>query len=179
MHIVLAAAAEGGFNPLKPELGLPIFVTLAFIIVLFTLAKKVFPQLQSGLADREARIKGELEEAEKTRSEAEKILEDYKSRVANVREEANKIIDEARQTAEQVRKELIGKAEGEARLVVDKAQIQLNGERERALGELQQQLAQWTTDIASRIVGKQLDAQTQKGLVDQFIAELETEGVKK
>ena len=181
MHAAVLAIAEKevDLNPFAPQFGLIVWTLLAFLIVLYILAKRVFPKVQETLADREMKVKGDLEEAEKTKREAEAILEDYKSRVANVREEANKIVDEARQTAEQVRKDLIAKAEGEARLIVDKAQIQLQGERDRTLGELQSQLAQWSTEIASRIVGKQLDVQTQKSLVDQFIADLETQGSKK
>ncbi len=168
---LLAFAAEegGGFNPLAPEPGLYIWTTIAFLVVFVSLAKKIFPKLQQTLADREARIKEEIELAEKTRADAEKVLEEYKARVAQAREEAGKIVDEARQAADSVRKELTAKAEQDARLIVDKAQQQLQGERDRALAELQQQLATWSTEIAGRIVERELNPQSQKDLVESFI----------
>jgi F-type H+-transporting ATPase subunit b len=175
MRLMLAAEK---FNPLAPEPGLFIWTTVAFIGVLVLLAKKVFPKLQETLADREQKIKADLEQAEKTRAEADRVLEDYKARVAQAREEASRIVDEARESAESVRKDLIAKAEKDARQTVEKARNQLDMERDRALSELHSQLAEWSTAIASRIVDKQLDPQSHKDLVDQFIKELEQEEAK-
>lgn len=177
MNLMLAVAEESeGFNPLSPQMGLYVWTLIAFIVVFYALAKWAFPRLEETLADREKRIKEDLEKAEETKADAEKILEEYKQRVAQAREESNKIIDEARQAAEHVRKELIGKSESEARLIVDKAQNQLEGEKERVLSELQAQLAQWSTEIASRIVERELDPATQKELVERFIADIQKEG---
>ena len=176
MTVLAAAAAEGGFNPLTPEFGLPFFVTIAFLIVLYLLAKKVFPKLDETLADREARIKEDLEQAERLKAEADKVLEDYKARVAQARDEANRIVEEARQAAESLRTDRVKRAEGEARLVVDKAQKELAGERERAMGELQAQLGRWSTEIASRIVGKELSPECHRELVDAFIRDVQQKG---
>ncbi|MEO7804463.1 MAG: F0F1 ATP synthase subunit B [Actinomycetota bacterium] len=171
---LLAIAEEGGFNPLDVETGLYVWTTIAFLVVLFFLAKRVFPKLQEGLADREQRIKADLERAEETRLDAERVLEDYKSRVAHAREEANGIVDEARQAAETVRADLIQRAEGDARLIVDKAQKELAGERDRTMAELQTQLASWSTQIASQIVQKELTADSQRDLVDAFIRDVQS-----
>lgn len=171
-------AKEGGFNPFNPETGLWVWTLIAFLAVLYFLAKKVFPKLQEGLADREQRIRADLEQAEETRKEAERLLEDYKARVAQARDESNRIIDEARLAADTVRKDLISRAEGDARLIVDKAQKQLSGESERALAALQGQLAQWSAAIASQIVEKEVDAKTHQGLVDSFIGKLEADAKK-
>lgn len=170
--IVLAAE---GFNPLKPDPGLFVWVTIAFLVVLFVLAKKVFPKLQESLADREAKIGGDIAEAERIKQEAEAVLADYKARVAQAREEANKILEETRQSADSVRKDLIAKSEGEARLIVDKAQKELAGERERTIKAIQSQLAEWSTRIASRIVERELTPDGQSHLVEAFIADLEKE----
>jgi F-type H+-transporting ATPase subunit b len=176
----LILAAEGGkFNPLAPEPGLFVWTTIAFIAVLYLLSKKVFPKLQETLADREQKIKADFEKAEKTRAEAERVLEDYKAKVAQAREEANRMIEEARQSAESVRKELIAKAEEDARQTVDKARNQLDAERDRALSELHSQLAEWSTAIAAQIVDKQLDPQSHKDLVEQFIKQIEQEAAER
>lgn len=84
------------------------------------------------------------------------------------------MVEEARAAAEAVRKDLIARAEGDARLIVDKARRQLTGERERILGELEGQLAQWATTIAGQIVQKELNPQSHKDLVERFIGEIRT-----
>lgn len=176
MQLVLLAteAGEGGtsFNPFEPEFGLIVWTSVAFLTVLFLLSKKVFPKLQEGLADRERKIAEEIKAAEATRAEAEKILTEYKSRVAAAREETSQMVEEARGQAEKVRQDLIARAEGDARLIVDKARRQLAGERERILNELEGQLTQWSTTIAGQIVQRELNPDSHRDLVDSFIADI-------
>ena len=167
-----AAEGEGGFNPFEPEWGLVVWTAAAFIVVLYLLSKKVFPKLQEGLADRERKIADEIKSAEATRAEAEKILADYKSRVASAREETTRMVEEARAQAEKVRQDLIARAEGDARLIVDKARKQLAGERERILGELEGSLAQWSTTIAAQIVQRELNPESHRDLVEGFIRDI-------
>ena len=178
LHLaMLLATEEGGppdLNPFKvSDFGLYVWVSVAFLVVFILLGKKVFPKLEETLADREHRIKESLETAEDTKRQAEKLLEDYRKRVSEVREEANKMIEESRQTADALRKELVEKAETEARAIVAKAQQQLAGERERVIGQLESQLAQWSTEIAKRIIGKELTPDAHRDLVEQFIREVE------
>jgi F-type H+-transporting ATPase subunit b len=171
------AAEEGGAPDLNPfkvgDFGLYIWVSIAFLVVFILLGKKVFPKLEETLADRERRIKESLEEAEETRRQAEKLLEDYRTRVSQVRDEANKMIEESRKSADALRKDLVEKAETEARAIVAKAQEQLAGERERVVGQLEQQLAQWSTEIASRIIGRELTPQGHRELVEAFIRDVQ------
>lgn len=176
--LILAAEEGVDLNPFNPEFGLYVWTLIAFAVVFYVMAKKVFPKLTETLADREQQIKGDLEQAEQTRKEAEQVLEDYKARVAQAREESNRIVDEARQAAESVRADLIHRAEGEARLIVDKAQKELAGERDRTTQALQSQLAQWSTQIASLIVEKQLDPGAQKELVESFIRDVQKEDAR-
>lgn len=162
-------AQEGGLNPFDPEWGLVIWTLIAFVVVLYFLAKKVFPRLNETLADREQRIKSDLERAEETRLSAEKTLEEYKERIAKAREESNRIIEESRQAAEQIRKDLSARAEEEARGILRQASEQLDRERERAVSELEGQLARWSADIASRILERELSPESHRDLVESFI----------
>ena len=68
---------------------------------------------------REDRIRNDLEGAEKARTEAEAEKAQYLAQIAGAREEAGRIIEEARQSAEQVRRDLIARAEAEADEVRD------------------------------------------------------------
>lgn len=171
--LFLAAEEGGGFNPLSVETGLYVWTTIAFLVVLFLLAKKVFPKMEEGLADREARIKGDLEEAEQAKTEAQALLDQHKAEMAKIREEANKITDEARQAAEAIHKDVVARAEVDARKAAETAMKEVEADRERATSSLQSQLAQWSTAIASRIIRKELDPSTQQALVEDFIRDLE------
>ena len=171
---VLAVAEEGGgFNPFNPEFGLWFWTIIAFVVVFIALARRVFPKLQETLADRERRIKEDLERAEQTKTEAEAALEEYRQKINQAREESNRIVEEARQSADALRRDLMAKAETEARDVVTRAQQQLNAERERTVSELHRQLAGWSAEIASRIIQREIDPESQSELVEAFIRDVE------
>ena len=175
MTLLAVAEEGGGFNPFNPEFGLWFWTIIAFVVVFIALARRVFPKLQETLADRERRIKEDLERAEQTKNEAEAALEEYRQKINQAREESNRIVEEARRSADAVRRDLTEKAETEAREILNRAQQQLNAERERAVGELQHQLAGWSAEIASRIIQRELDAGTQAQLVDSFIDDLQNQ----
>jgi F-type H+-transporting ATPase subunit b len=162
-------------NPFKPEFGLYIWVTLAFLVVFYVLASKVFPKLEETLAERERRIKGDLEAAEAARQDANRLLDEYKSRIESVREEAARLTEEARAAAENLRRDLVGRAETEAREVVERAQQQLAAERDRVIGELQRQLTSWSAEIAGKIIGREINPEAHRDLVEAFIRDVQKE----
>src|SRR5207245_1952151 len=84
---------------------------IAFAVVFAFMAKWVLPRLNEVLEERRQKIQGDLEKAEGARHEAENELVVYREQLAGAREEGNRIIEEARKTAEQLRKDLMAKAE--------------------------------------------------------------------
>jgi F-type H+-transporting ATPase subunit b len=159
-------------NPILPEPDELIFGTLAFLIVFVALARYAFPRLNQGLRDRREKIRGDLERAEKAREEAEAALQRYEQRLQEARAESGRIIEEGRKTAEQMRRDLLAKAEDESRQVVAKAQEEIRAERDRAIQELRGQLAEWSVELAGRVVGESLDEQRHLKLVEDYIEEL-------
>ncbi|MCA1727616.1 MAG: F0F1 ATP synthase subunit B [Actinobacteria bacterium] len=149
---------------------------IGFIIVFVFMAKFVVPRLNTVLDERRQRIQGEMERAEKTREEADGILEQYRQQLANAREEANRVIEEARQTAEGLRKELSEKAERDSEAIVARAQDEIRAERDRAFADLKAQVGELSVELATRVVGESLDRERQLRLVDQYIDDLTRQG---
>lgn len=180
VQALLLAAEEGGHDePTGLDLILPPFEELlwgiiAFSIVAGLLIWKVFPKIREAIEKRENEVSGNLEEADKQRAEAQKLLDDYKAQLADARSESNRIIEEARQSAEQVRKDLIAKAEEDAKGTVARAQQEIEAERSRTMDELRGQVAELAVDLAEKVVGRSLDRSTQTQLVDDYISEVGT-----
>ena len=101
------------------------------MIVFGLLWKFAFPALNKMLAERSSKIQGEMERAEATRGEADRLLADYRSQLAGARDESNRIIEEARKTADQLRRDVQAKAEQEAQATVARAQEEIRAERDR------------------------------------------------
>jgi F-type H+-transporting ATPase subunit b len=156
-------------SPLLPSSNEVIWGSAAFLVLLIAMWKFGVPAVRNMEAAREERIRNDLEGAERARSDAEAEKAQYLAQIAGAREEAGRIIEEARQSAEQVRRDLIARAEGEANEVRERAQTDIAAQQQRALAELRTDVAQLSIDLAERIVERNLDRATQQQLVDSFI----------
>ena len=181
MYAFLAAlqiAQEHGEEPvndpehLYPHVEELIVGAIAFGVLFFFIAKWVLPRLGKLLDERRAKIQGSLEEAEKAKQDADNMLEQYQQKLRDAGTEAGKIMDEARKTAEQMRKDLLAKAEDESRQVVAKAQEEVRAERDRAVQALRRELAEASVELAARVVGESLDKERHTRLVEQYIDEV-------
>jgi len=100
---VVPLAAEGdsgGSFLVSPNLGLMIWTLLVFGITMYVLSKVAFPRIQEALDKRANLIRDSIDEAEKTRNEANEILKEYRGRLKEAREQADDIVARARKTAE-------------------------------------------------------------------------------
>jgi len=89
--------AEGSKNPLIPALNELVWGTVALLLLIGILWRTgVFKNIQKALADRTARIQGEMERAERERREADELLQRYRAQLAESRQEAARILEEAR-----------------------------------------------------------------------------------
>ena len=167
---------EEEHNPILPEADELIFGSLAFLLVFVVLARYAFPRLNQSLKEREQKIRGDLEQAEASRKEAEASLQRYEQQLQEARAEAGRIIEEARKTADSMRRDLLAKAEDESRTVVARAQEEIRAERDRAIQELRGQLAEWSVELASRVVGQTLDKRRHLQLVEEYIEEVAAMG---
>jgi F-type H+-transporting ATPase subunit b len=177
----LLLAQEGGEHAPEPREGIDLVLpepfelfwgAVAFLIVFIVLNKVAFPKLRQAIEEREKKIQGDLESAEKAKNEATSQLDEYKQRLAEARSEANRIIEDARQSGEQVRADIIAKAERDAETVVARAEEQIEAERTRTIQELQSTIADLSIELAEKVVGRSLDDKSQREFVDAYIREV-------
>jgi F-type H+-transporting ATPase subunit b len=155
---------------ITPALSEIIWGGIAFLIVAFLLMKFAFPMLKKTVKAREDKIRGDLEAAERARREAEEEKARFDAQLGDARAEGNRIIDEARQTAEDVRKDVVAKAEADAASIRAKAQDDARLATERALSDLQHRVGDLSIELAEKIVERNLDRDTQMALVESYIS---------
>jgi F-type H+-transporting ATPase subunit b len=176
-HLLLLAAPKKGIDLILPATAELVWGAICFAVVAFLLIKFAFPRIKETIEARERAIQGSHEEAEKARDEAKALLDDYKKQLAEARSEANRIIEEGRQSAEQVRKDLVARAETDAEGIVARARDQIQQERLRTIQELQSQIGAMSIELAEKVVGRSLDGATQRELVDAYINQVTAMGV--
>ncbi len=152
-----------------PDLGLMFYSTVAFFILLFILGRFAFPPLVKMMEDRGEKIKESLEGAEKTRIEAQKLLDDYKAEMAKAREEAQKIIEEGRKFGESIKEELSEKARQEADRIIERATAEIEREKTAAVEELQSKMADLTIQAASKVIDKTLTKSDHEDIIKDFL----------
>jgi F-type H+-transporting ATPase subunit b len=156
----------------KAEPGLIIWTIISFILLVILLWKVAYPQILKGMKKREETIQQQLEEAQKTKKEAEHLLEDYKRQLAEARSEAQKIINEGKSLGENIRKETVQKAQEESNQIVKRAQEEIELQKQKAILELQEKIADLSIMAASKIINKSLNTEDNRRLVEEYISKV-------
>ena len=162
--------AEGGTFTPKPSLW--IWTAIAFLIVVFVLKKFAIPGITEALDNRNEQIEGDIKNAELTREEAEQMLAEYKAQLNEARVEAKKIIDEGKALGENLRQETISKAQEEANQLIKRAQEEIGREKDKAIKELQSQIADISIEVASKVIQKTLSKEEHGKLIDDYVTEV-------
>jgi F-type H+-transporting ATPase subunit b len=176
---VLVTAGEADQLPVLPHKGELIFGLIAIAILYVIVKKKVVPNLEKAYADRTAAIEGGMHKAEEAQQQAQAALEQYKTQLAEARVEASGIRQEAQERGAAIIAELRAQAQVEANRMTEAAHKQIEAERQQAVVSLRSEVGRLSTELASRIVGESLHDETrQSGIVERFIAELESGAVR-
>jgi F-type H+-transporting ATPase subunit b len=145
---------------------------IAFVIVFFFVWKWAVPSLNKTLEARQQAIRSDYEAAEAAKVEAQSLLGDYQEQLSGAKNEAAGIVDEARTAGDQVKADILARAETEAEKIKERAQGDIAGERERISGDLRRQVADLSIGVAEKVVDDSLDDDRQRQLVDRYIDEL-------
>jgi F-type H+-transporting ATPase subunit b len=156
----------------KFEPGLVFWTWISFIVLLILLKKFAYPQILKGLKKREETIQQQLEEARRTKQEAQSLLEEYRQQLAEARSEAQKIINEGKQLGENMRKEILQKAQQESNEIVKRAQEEIELQKQKALLELKERIADLSLAAASKIMKKSLDPKDHQRLIEDYLAQI-------
>ena len=170
--VVARAAEEGGENLLALKWNLWLWTLLTFGVMFGLLAKLSFKPIAGALDRRSQAIKKSLDQADQSRAEAKKLMEDYQKQLAEARNEAGKIIEEARQLGEKVHKEVVEKANAEASAVVQRAQEEITRQKDKGIQEMKDTVADLSVQIASRVIEKEVNEATHRQLIENLIKDL-------
>ena len=170
----VALAAEGGENNLfAGDIGNAVWTLVIFLLVLVVLGKFAWGPMLEGLQQREQFIRDSLESAKRDREEAEALLASYAEKVEAAKDEATAIVEEGRRDAEQVKSQIEHQAREEADLMVERARREIEIAQQTAVREIYVTSARLATDLASRIISREVKAEDHERLIKASIDEIE------
>lgn len=170
----LAAGGEGASNGniFTGDVGNIVWTLVVFLLVVFVLGKFAWGPILAGLKQREDFIHDSLKKAKEARDEAVAQLKQYEDRLANARAEASAIVEEGRRDAEAVRRANEAKAKEEAELMLQRAKREIGIAKETAIKELYTLSGRLATDIAAKIVQRELKPEDHERLIREAIDQL-------
>jgi F-type H+-transporting ATPase subunit b len=148
---------------------------IAFLLVVFIIARYILPYITKPMEERQATIRQALADAEEAKRRAAEAEEAYKRVISEARSEARTVVDEANKLGEQVRAERRSQAEEEYERIVARAREDIEAQTRRATEELRRSAADLAVTVVEKVIGEGLDSQAQKSLIDRTIAEVETQ----
>jgi F-type H+-transporting ATPase subunit b len=151
-----------------------IWGAISFFLLLALMWKLALPPVKKMMEARSDRIRENLDEAERTKSDAQQVLSDYQLQLADAKNESARIIDEARQTAEQMRRDLMVRAEAEVNELRDRTRAEIEAAQQRAIADLRSQVSELAIGAAEVVVQKNLDRDTNRALVERYIEQVGT-----
>lgn len=170
--ISLGLAGGGRFNPLTFDPSAMLLTFITFFALLFILSKFAWKPILEMIESREKRIEGAITQAENDRTEAGKLLDDYKQRVSNVETEVAALREQGRQDGEQMRRDIVGKAEADAARVAEKALKEIDLAKGQALQDIRREAVGIGLSIAGKVVGRSLDGADQRRIADEVVSDI-------
>jgi F-type H+-transporting ATPase subunit b len=149
---------------------------LAFVLMLFVIARWIWPRISRAMTARQEAIRQRFEELETAKANAEEAEQKYRNELVEARHEAARIREEAREQGAQIIVEMREQAQAEAGRITSAAHAQIEVERQQAQAQLRSEVGGLATELAGRILGESLDDEARKRrTVERFLSELEAQ----
>lgn len=157
-----------------PDIGLAVWTTLAFALLLLLLRKFAWGPILKGVQDREQTITDSLKSAEKAREEMAALTSQNEDLLREARIERDKLLKEAREVKESIISESKVKAQEEADKIMVATRENINHEKMAAISELKNQVAGLSIEIAEKVIRQKLsEDQQQNALVERLIKDVQ------
>jgi F-type H+-transporting ATPase subunit b len=174
MPILAATSEEGGGSFLvTPNVGLMIWTLLAFGITLWILWKLAFPRIGEALDKRQKAIEESIDTAERTKVEADELLQEYRERLKEAREQADEIVARARKAGDNLEAESKVDALRQREELMEQTKRDIQAETNRAIQEIRNEVADLTVLATEKVTRKTLTDDDQRRLVEEALGELD------
>jgi F-type H+-transporting ATPase subunit b len=157
----------------SPNVGLMIWTLLAFIVAMLVLRKYAWPAITSALDKRQRAIEESIDVAERTRTEAQELLQEYRERLREARAQADEIVGRARKAGEVHERETLEKARVQREELMEQTRRDIEAETRRAIQEIRNEVADLTVMATEKVTRKSLDEADQRRLVEEALNELD------
>ncbi len=169
-----------GANPLlEVSPGLMIWTVVVFLLTLLILKKFVFGPVGEAIEKRRSSISASIEEAESSRDEAVRLLDEYKAKLAEARRDADELRDAGRREGERQKTEIVGQAQEQRERIVSDTQTQIDAQAQAAVAGIRDEVVVLALTAAEKVTRKSLSDDDHRALVEEALADADLSGLQK
>ncbi|NLF29507.1 MAG: F0F1 ATP synthase subunit B [Planctomycetes bacterium] len=149
-----------------------VVATVTFLVLVVILGRFAWKPVLRAMQAREQALADIVAETQRRKSESEELLAEYKARLTAAEEDVAAMIERSREQAEATREEIVAHAKKQAAAAIAEAQRQIDQAKREALNEIYRNTANLATDVASKIVRKEITPADHDRLVDESLKRL-------
>jgi F-type H+-transporting ATPase subunit b len=158
---------------LTPDVGLLVWMLLAFLVVFLILTKFGFPVITKMVEDRKNFIEESLRNAHEANQKLANIQSEGEAILKDAREQQAAILKDAMATRDNIIKEARNKAQVEGAKLVEEAKAQILVEKENALRDIRSTVAELSVEIAEKVMRNKLKGEgEQEQLIERMLDEM-------
>ena len=155
---------------LTPDIGLLVWMLLAFLVVFIILAKYGFPAITGMVDERNRFIDDSLRKAKEAEERLANIQQEGETILQEAREKQAQILKEAAESRDAIVEQAQQKARAEGTRLLEEAKAAIEQEKKAAIADIRQQVAILSVDIAEKVLRKNLrDDKSQMDLIDRLL----------
>jgi F-type H+-transporting ATPase subunit b len=177
LHDMTVTAAGGGNFLVQPGIGVMIWTLIAFGITLLILRKAAYPRIAEALDKRRRAIAESIDAAERTRVEADRLLQEYRERLREAREQADEILVRARKASEKVQEQAKVEATEKREELMEQTRRDIEQETRRAIEQIRREVADLTVMATEKVTRKSLDDEDHRRLIEEALSEFDFEAL--
>ena len=146
-----------------------------FLVLLYLLRRFMWGPIMATLDSRAAKIREGLELTESARREREQLKQEVEKTLAQARREAAAMAERTTKAAEAAATDIRVQAKAEADRIREKGREDAQHLHDQALAQLRTEVASMVVLAASRILGKEINAEQHRALIERSLDEAGTE----
>ncbi len=136
--------------------GLFFWQIILFVLLLILLKKYAWKPILDALNDREEGIKTALDEADKARQEMADLKSSNEKILKEARAERDSLLKDARVIKDKMISEAKEEASSQANQIIEQAKVTIHNEKQAAITELKNQVAELSIGIAEKVIKEEL-----------------------
>ena len=150
-----------------------LFAWCNLLILYFFLRKLLFKPVKNMIDSRQKEIDDLYADAEEKKTKANEMAAEYEEKLSHAKEESEEILRDALRRTQLKEEEILREADATARRTLKRAEEQVELEKKRAINEVKDEVSGLAIEIATAVIGRDVDEREHAALIDDFIAKMD------